>query len=84
MRVTAKGQVTIPQNIRRKAGLLPGTEVEFTYADGKVELSRRETDGPWTSKRESEIREHLERMQGCAANSGWTSEALMNLTRGDD
>ncbi|CAN5922132.1 AbrB/MazE/SpoVT family DNA-binding domain-containing protein [soil metagenome] len=35
MRITSKGQVTIPQAIREKAGLLPDTEVEFIY-DGKT------------------------------------------------
>ncbi len=34
MRITSKGQVTIPQAVREKAGLLPGTEVEFVV-DGK-------------------------------------------------
>ena len=29
MRVTSKGQVTIPQDIRERFGLLPNTEVEF-------------------------------------------------------
>ncbi len=29
MRVTAKGQVTIPQHIREALGLLPDSEVEF-------------------------------------------------------
>jgi AbrB family looped-hinge helix DNA binding protein len=29
MRVTSKGQVTIPLAIRRKLGILPHTEVEF-------------------------------------------------------
>lgn len=29
MRISSKGQVTIPVEIREKAGLLPGTEVEF-------------------------------------------------------
>jgi AbrB family looped-hinge helix DNA binding protein len=29
MRITAKGQVTIPQEIRRRLGLQQGTEVEF-------------------------------------------------------
>ena len=29
MRITSKGQVTIPKEIREKAGLLPQTEVEF-------------------------------------------------------
>jgi AbrB family looped-hinge helix DNA binding protein len=29
MKVTTKGQVTIPQDVREKLGILPGTEVEF-------------------------------------------------------
>ncbi len=29
MRITSKGQVTIPQEIRERFGLLPDTEVEF-------------------------------------------------------
>ena len=35
MRITSKGQVTIPIDIRERAGLLPHTEVEFEY-DGEV------------------------------------------------
>lgn len=35
MRITSKGQVTIPQHIREKAGLLPDTEVEFEF-DGRT------------------------------------------------
>ena len=29
MRVTIKGQVTIPQHIREKLGILPNSEVDF-------------------------------------------------------
>ena len=35
MRITSKGQVTIPADIRERAGLLPHTEVQFEF-DGKV------------------------------------------------
>ena len=35
MRITSKGQVTIPADIRERAGLLPHTEVDFHY-DGDV------------------------------------------------
>jgi len=35
VRITSKGQITIPIAIREKAGLRPGTEVEFRY-DGQV------------------------------------------------
>ena len=41
MRITSKGQVTIPQDIREAAGLLPNTEVEFLY-DGDVVADRQE------------------------------------------
>ncbi len=34
MRITTKGQVTIPQEVREKLGLLPGSEVEFVV-EGK-------------------------------------------------
>lgn len=37
MKVTVKGQVTIPQEVREQAGLLPGTEVQFVRGgDGRV------------------------------------------------
>jgi AbrB family looped-hinge helix DNA binding protein len=35
VRITSKGQVTIPQEIREKLGLLPNTEVEFIL-EGKA------------------------------------------------
>ena len=38
MRITSKSQVTIPQAIREKAGLLPHTEVAFHYVRGQVVL----------------------------------------------
>ncbi len=40
MKITSKGQVTIPQDIREKAGLLPGTEVEFQLRGKKVLIQK--------------------------------------------
>jgi AbrB family looped-hinge helix DNA binding protein len=40
MRVTSKGQVTTPVDIRERAGLLPNTEVVFEY-DGTVVSLRK-------------------------------------------
>ena len=34
--ISKKGQVTIPQAVREKAGFLPGTEVEFVVQDWTV------------------------------------------------
>jgi AbrB family looped-hinge helix DNA binding protein len=38
MRITSKGQVTIPQRIRERYGLLPETEVDFVERDGTVTI----------------------------------------------
>ena len=38
MRITTKGQVTIPQDVRERAGLMPGTDVAFEIEEGMVRL----------------------------------------------
>ena len=40
MRVTSKGQVTIPIEIREKAGILPNMDVEFEIIKDKVFLKK--------------------------------------------
>lgn len=47
MRVTSKGQVTIPHDVRRRLGVEPGSEVDFVIDDGAVRLIRlvRRGDG---------------------------------------
>ena len=40
MKVTDKGQVTIPIAVRRKAGLLPNTDVEFVVSGKNVILKK--------------------------------------------
>jgi AbrB family looped-hinge helix DNA binding protein len=40
MRITSKGQVTIPQNIREKLGLLPNTEVAFEIDRDAVRITK--------------------------------------------
>jgi AbrB family looped-hinge helix DNA binding protein len=41
MRVTERGQVTIPKDIRERFGFAPGTEVEFIVREGVVLLVHR-------------------------------------------
>ncbi len=41
MRITSKGQVTIPQRIRQRFGLLPNTEVEFKVEGSAVRLVKK-------------------------------------------
>ncbi len=40
MRITSKGQVTIPVEVREKAGLMPNTEVEFEVRNQVVVLRK--------------------------------------------
>ena len=42
MRITSKGQVTIPAHIREQAGLLPHTEVRFEFDGTSVRIVRAE------------------------------------------
>jgi len=45
MKITSKGQVTIPMDIREKAGLLPHTDVEFAVEGKNVVIRKaRRTD----------------------------------------
>lgn len=43
-RIGAKGQVVIPKDLRERAGLHPGAEVEFTLHDKSVVLRRADKD----------------------------------------
>jgi AbrB family looped-hinge helix DNA binding protein len=75
MRITSKGQVTIPAEIREQAGLLPHTEVDFIY-DGKevriTPVANRNKDS-----RGARLVAHL-RGRGDVAMS---TDAIMALTR---
>jgi AbrB family looped-hinge helix DNA binding protein len=74
MRITSKGQVTIPLEIRDKLGLSASSEVEFeVLPDGKVFLAR--VDKP--TRRAALIR----KMRGKATTRLSTDE-IMRLTRG--
>jgi AbrB family looped-hinge helix DNA binding protein len=75
MRITSKGQVTIPAAIREKSGLMPNTEVEFDF-DGKtvrIRPARRKTG----SGRGARIVAHL-RGRG---DVSLTTNEIMALTR---
>jgi len=76
MRITSKGQVTIPIEIRKRLGLLPHTEVRFEV-EGNTVLIHRETSSPGRAEK------LLERMRG-RATSRMSSEEILALTRAED
>ena len=77
MRITSKGQVTIPIEIREQAGLMPNTEVDFEF-DGKVVRIIPTASGTRTN-RGGRLVAHL-RGRGDVA---MTTDAIMALTRDD-
>lgn len=75
MRITTKGQVTIPMNIRDKLGLLPRSEVEFEIVGDSVRI--RKARGS-----KSRGQRLLEAMQK-APKPRMTTDQIMALTRGE-
>ncbi|MBL0702305.1 MAG: AbrB/MazE/SpoVT family DNA-binding domain-containing protein [Desulfosarcina sp.] len=71
MRVTTKGQVTIPLNVREVLGIMPETEIDFREDDGRfyiVKISK-----PKKTKQFNKLRG--------IATAKMTTDEIMNLTR---
>ncbi len=45
MKVTSKGQVTIPIEIRDRFGIMPNSEVEFVAEDERIVLRKKTSTG---------------------------------------
>ena len=77
MRITSKGQVTIPAEIRERAGLLPHTVVEFEFDGTVVRIVRAKAGNK--GGRGARLVAHL-RGRGDVAMS---TDDIMALTRDD-
>lgn len=75
MRITSKGQVTIPQEIREKLGLLPNTEVEFVVDGRSVRIIKARTRRG-RGRGESVV----QRLRG-RATVAMTTDEILALTR---
>jgi AbrB family looped-hinge helix DNA binding protein len=76
VRITSKGQVTIPAEIRERAGLLPDTEVEFVF-DGRNVVLKPAQPG----KRPGRGAKLVAHLRG-RADVKMTTDEIMALTRG--
>ena len=76
MRITTKGQVTIPLGIRTKLGLLPHCEVVFELDRDSVRI--RKAKG--TMSRGERL---LDLMRRAKPRPGMTTDQIMALTRGE-
>lgn len=78
MKITSKGQVTIPKGVRDSCGLLPGTEVEFVPAeDGEVRVRKAKAG----KRRGEAVVAHL---REAGKHYTMTTDEVMRLTRGED
>ena len=75
MRITSKGQVTIPMAVREATGLLPNCEVEFEVKGNKAVL-RKAARQPLRGERA------IQRLRGRGSVRMSTDE-IMALTRGE-
>ena len=71
MRVTTKGQVTIPRNIREALGIRPETEINFIEENGKFFLVKM--DAPV-------VKQKFKKLRGIAT-AKMTTHEIMELTR---
>jgi bifunctional DNA-binding transcriptional regulator/antitoxin component of YhaV-PrlF toxin-antitoxin module len=78
MRITSKGQVTIPTDIREQAGLLPQTDVEFHFDGTDVRIVR--TAARKADSRGARVVAHLKAHPG---DIPLTTEEIMAMTRGE-
>ncbi len=70
MRVTSKGQVTIPKKVREVLGIGPKSEVDFVEENGRVYLIKKSKENPYKSLLGS-------------ATIKMTTDEIMALTRGE-
>ncbi len=78
MLISTKGQVTIPAEIRRKAGLLPNTEVEFVFDDQQRVMIVPKAGAQSRGER------LVEKLRGFKGKFTMSTDELMALTRGED
>ena len=76
MRITSKGQVTIPQSIRQQAGLNPSCEVMFRLVDGQVLLQKVDPSGQQRGV------EALALLRARTSRTGLSTDAILALARG--
>jgi len=74
MRVTTKGQVTIPQHIRQKLGITPAIEIDFIEEKGRVYLVKG---------KKKNIKTGIFRSLRGIATVKMTTDEIMALTRGN-
>ena len=80
MKLTSKGQVTIPKAVRDKLGVGPGSNVGFEEEGNKIVLVK--TENAENLNAGLKLVQHMQEFGRKAKRIPMTSEELMELTRG--
>jgi antitoxin PrlF len=81
MRVTSKGQVTIPRDMRELTGIKPNSEVLFSIESGKLTITPKDAASvAKENERLDRFLKTLDRLEG-TGDQDLDAEALMSLTR---
>jgi AbrB family looped-hinge helix DNA binding protein len=80
MRMTSKGQVTIPKHVRDSAGIKPGAELAVVFDEGVIKIRRAQRK---QLAEATQFESWLKRVKGVATANVTTSEILA-ATRGRD
>jgi AbrB family looped-hinge helix DNA binding protein len=88
VRVTSKGQVTIPKAVRDKLGITPGDDIGFRE-EGAQMIIVNETSGNETEKRDANFQRALDLIRQMRADGrikplGMSVDEYMNMIRGYD
>lgn len=78
MHLSTKGQVTIPQSIREKSGLMPGSAVDISWQKGTVILK------PTIIPERSIGKQLIQKIRQSGVRPLMSTDELMNLTRGEN
>lgn len=82
MRVTSKGQVTIPKHVRRRTGIRAGTDVEFGGQGSEIILTKTDPRRKRGASAGNEFADYLDRVTG-VVDLGMTTDEFMELMRGE-
>jgi AbrB family looped-hinge helix DNA binding protein len=81
MRMTSKGQVTIPKHVRESAGIKPGVDLAVVYERGEIKIKREVNSKNGDAS--MQYAAWLKRVRGVATANVTTAEILA-ATRGRD
>lgn len=76
MKITSKGQVTVPQDVREKTGILPHTEVKWVVQGKRAYLEK-------VKGSHSRGERLIKALRNSKARRDMTTDEIMALTRGE-